>query len=304
MKLLFKKSDMLIAVVIFMCLLIQPFAWAQKPVTINNKSIKKSPVQKQITDSKHKVRRKPSVQVVNNSGQTIYQVKVGNVLFSRHIGTCSDGCSTGFKNVTAGNNTISVRVEPTSSWVVMGTLKGFEDNNHYAVNLIAGSRDSEGCAELYIRYNTTPYFNDDRTKEKIGKICKIFPDEASKNPPETQVVNNSGVNIHEVKVGRVSFSRHIGSCSDGCSTGFKKINFGSNIISVKVRPASPWVTIGTLNGFEYNKHYAVNFVVNRPGFLCAELHKHNNTSIVFNENHVKEYKSNICKRFITPIPID
>ncbi len=298
------KYKLCIIGVLFTLLLLQPFAWAQKSTIIKTKNLKKSTIQQRATENKIKEKRKPSAQVVNNCGENIYQVKVGSVLFSRHIGSCSDGCSTGFKNVPAGSNKISVKLEPTSPWVAMGTLRGFESNKHYAINLVAGSRDAEGCAELFIRYNTTPRFNDDRTKVKIGETCKIFPDDAEKKPPETQVVNNSGINIYQVKVGNVFFSRHIGSCSDGCSTGFKKINKGSNRVSVKIRPDSPLVYIGTLNNFENNKHYAVNLIMGRGGVMCAQQFLHNNTSIPFNENHVKEYKSDVCSRFTPLVPVE
>ena len=299
------KKILLVAIVAFIFLLGQPFTWAQKSSPIKSKSIKKPSIQQRIPGENNlkKDRRSPSAQVVNSSGVTIYQAKVGNVLFSRHIGSCTDGCSTGFKNVNPGSNIISIKIERDSPWVVLGTLNGFENNKHYAVNLVEGARDGEGCAVLFLRHQTDPTFNSDRTKERLGKTCTIIPDNATKRPPDTQVVNNSGINIHQAKVGNVFFSRYIGSCSDGCSTGFKEIKAGSNTVSVKITPASPWVVIGTLNGFQNNKHYAVNFITGRDGAMCAELWLHHNPDIPFNENPVKErMRGNVCGRS-APIPL-
>ncbi len=300
------KNFYLFTIVIFVFLLIQPFAWAQKNSTIKDKNIKKPALQQRVPDTKDlkKGKRSPDAQVVNNSGENIYQVKVGNMIFSRHIGSCSDGCSTGFKKVNTGSNSISIKTTAISPWIVIGTLNGFENNKHYAVNLVKGPKDNQACAELFLRHNTSPTFNNDRTKQKIGKTCKILPDNTAKRVPDTQVVNNSGIAIHQVKVGNVFFSEHIGSCTDGCSTSFKKIKTGTNTIAVQIRPGSPWVDIGTLSGFMNNKHYAVNFVPGRGGVMCAELYLRRDTHFYFNDGHTKEIKDNVCSRFIPLVPVD
>ena len=301
------KKNLIFTMVVFIFLLTQPFTWAQKPSAINGKAIKKPVTQQKAKKIKSltKTAKAPGVQVVNNSGENIFQARVGSMIFSRHIGTCSNGCSTGFKNVSVGRNSVAIKIKSTSPWITLGTLDGFQKGKHYAVNLVKGSKKDEGCAELFVRHQTDSTFNSDRTKEFLRKTCAMVSDDTmTKKLPETQVVNNSGRFIHEVKVGNVLFSRHIGSCSDGCSTGFKTIPRGSNRVFVKINASAPWVEIGTLTGFNYNKHYAVNIVIGRGGVICAELWLHHDTSTPFNENHVKEKTGEICSRFTPLIPVD
>jgi hypothetical protein len=303
------KKNLFLAIVIFVFFLAQPFTWAQKSSVIKSANLKKSGIQQKTLGTKGltKVKKAPDVQVVNNSGENIYQAKVGSMIFSHHISSCSDGCSTGFKNINVGRNSVAIKIRSTSPWITLGFLDGFEKGKHYAVNLIKGSKDDEGCAVLFIRHQTHTTFNNDRTKEAVGKTCAMVSDgfdAATKSLPEIQVVNNSGIFIHQVKVGNKLFSRHIGSCTDGCSTGFKKIDRGSNKIFVKVSPVSPWAEIGTLTGFNYNRHYAVNIVTGREGVVCAELWLHHDTSIPFNENHVKEKTGDACSRFMPLRPAD
>ncbi len=108
----------------------------------------------------------PSIQVTNNSGSLIHKVKVGDIEFSENLDMCGSGCSTGFKDVKEGENQISVQLSEGSAWETIGTLAGFKNGNHYAVN-ITGAR----CAELWILHQTDIYFNDDTTKELIGSVC-------------------------------------------------------------------------------------------------------------------------------------
>ncbi|MDD2335645.1 MAG: hypothetical protein PHD01_03615 [Geobacteraceae bacterium] len=111
--------------------------------------------------------------MVNNSGVTIYQVKVGKVVFQENLSYCTDGCSTGFIAVKEGVNRISLKRAATSPWVDLGLTGTFKKCRHYAVNL--KKKGTILCAELFERKNTTPTFNDDTTKKKIHKVCKSVP---------------------------------------------------------------------------------------------------------------------------------
>ncbi len=142
---------------------------------------------------------------------------------------------------------------------------------------------------------------------QVGKRCAMLGGGSGtrdeKRPPETQVVNNSGVAIFQVKVDDKIFSEHLGECFDGCSTGFMQVKAGSNQVSVKMTAIAPWQVVGSLSGFEYNKHYSVNMVSGKGG-LCAALYFLADTSIPFNDNHSKRaVGAAVCGRFLTPIPV-
>ena len=113
-------------------------------------------------------KRLPSVQVVNNSGVLFYKVKVGGVEFTEHLDECADGCSTGFIRVPEGSNTIQLQQTSGGPWLDLGDLGSFQRGLHYAVNIRAGGAF---CAELWRRYQTTPIFNDDMTKELVASSC-------------------------------------------------------------------------------------------------------------------------------------
>lgn len=112
----------------------------------------------------------PIAQVVNNSGMTIHQVKVGSTLFSANLSRCSDGCSTGFKDVRTGRNNIMVKISATGPWTRIGSLRGFETCKKYAVNIVKRPPRNL-CAVLYQRFNTDPTFQADKTKKKLGREC-------------------------------------------------------------------------------------------------------------------------------------
>ncbi|RPI76646.1 MAG: hypothetical protein EHM45_12285, partial [Desulfobacteraceae bacterium] len=114
----------------------------------------------------------PDTQVVNNAGVKIHQVKVGNVILQENLSTCTDGCSTGFKTVNKGQNQVAVKMNSTSAWVSLGSLGKFEECTHYAVNLI--KKDKKLCAELFLRKNTDPTFNNDPTKQKMRETCQTM----------------------------------------------------------------------------------------------------------------------------------
>lgn len=102
----------------------------------------------------------PSVQVVNNTSNTFVDAKVGKTSFpppSRFDYYCTGGCSSAFYHVAVGKNTVTI--DGTS----YGFLRPFKKNKKYAVNI----RDN-GCAELWIRKNTTPIFNEDTTKRFVS----------------------------------------------------------------------------------------------------------------------------------------
>ncbi len=133
------------------------------------------------------------------------------------------------------------------------------------------------------------------------KIVDKHSHKRDKKFPDAQVVNNSGIKIYKVKIGKKIFAQYIGSCSDGCSTGFKIVNTGINTIYVKIRPDAPWIVMGTLGAFEKYKHYAVNFVMESGGVLCAELYSRKNTDPIFNDDHTKILRGHVCKHIISPI---
>ncbi len=111
----------------------------------------------------------PGAQVVNNSGVSIYKVRVGRVEFSRHLSSCFDGCSTGFKDVKKGKNRVYVKIRSTSAWKEIGTVGKFEVEKHYAVNILL--KGETLCALLALRHQTDSTYNDDRTKEAIDRSC-------------------------------------------------------------------------------------------------------------------------------------
>jgi hypothetical protein len=110
-----------------------------------------------------------STQVTNKSGILLDKVKVNSVEFSENLDHCGDGCSTGFYNVPAGKNVVSLKVDAGSGWMVLGELGPFEKNAHYSVTITKSG--GEFCAELWKRLQTTTTFNDDATKIFIGKSC-------------------------------------------------------------------------------------------------------------------------------------
>ncbi len=108
-------------------------------------------------------------QVVNNSGDSIYQVNVGDTIFTL-TGRGSSGGSTGFSDVAEGTNTITVKQTSTSASVSVGSLGSFQKDTGYAVNIrkVSGSY----CAELWQRLNADSSFNDDTTRVLISTTCE------------------------------------------------------------------------------------------------------------------------------------
>lgn len=112
----------------------------------------------------------PESQVTNNSGVSIYKVKVGMVEFSANLSSCFDGCSTGFKKVAIGKNTIQVKMTALSPWKTIGTIGPFSYCKFYSVNMVTKSK-KRLCAQLFERKETDPTFNNDKTKTMIGEVC-------------------------------------------------------------------------------------------------------------------------------------
>lgn len=110
----------------------------------------------------------PSAQVVNNSGDSIYQVNVGDTIFTL-TGYGSSGGSTGFSDVAEGTNTITLKQTSTSTSVSVNSLNSLQKNNSYAVNIskVSGSY----CAELWQMLDTSTPFNDNTTRVLIGTTC-------------------------------------------------------------------------------------------------------------------------------------
>lgn len=111
-----------------------------------------------------------SAQVVNNSGVLIKRVKVGHVDFRENLDDCAGGCSTGFKEVKAVANHVSLKETDTSLWKALGYLSTFAAGTNYAVNIRKVA--DEFCAELWKRNQTDSTFNDDTTKELIDSHCR------------------------------------------------------------------------------------------------------------------------------------
>jgi hypothetical protein len=107
--------------------------------------------------------------VVNNSGHSLFQVKIGRVMFKRNLSRCSDGCSTGFKQVREGKSSIAVKAGRRADWEKLGTLGRFEQCKKYAVNIV--SRGGSVCAQLAERRQTDSTYNRDRTKRVIDETC-------------------------------------------------------------------------------------------------------------------------------------
>lgn len=110
-----------------------------------------------------------SIQVVNNSGAILYKVKVHTVEFAENLDRCGDGCSTGFKKVPAGMNTVSLKETEGDDWIEVGELGPFKKKLNYAVNITKS--DGEYCAGLWRRQQTSTTFNDDMTRIFVGKAC-------------------------------------------------------------------------------------------------------------------------------------
>jgi hypothetical protein len=83
---------------------------------------------------------------------------------------CYDGCSTPFKDVGLGRNTVSIKKDRGSSWGSIGAFGGFKKCKHYAVNII--SNNGALCAELAVREQTDSTYNNDRTKRIIANTCE------------------------------------------------------------------------------------------------------------------------------------
>jgi len=110
-----------------------------------------------------------STQVTNNSGSLFTKATVGPVEFNEGLDYCADGCSTGFKRVRTGENSIFLRVNENSPWKNIGYLGPFEKDTYYSVSIRKGEK--EFCAELWKRYDTDSTFNDDTTKILIESLC-------------------------------------------------------------------------------------------------------------------------------------
>ncbi len=130
--------------------------------------------------------------------------------------------------------------------------------------------------------------NSSPTPKKKTVICNF--------PPATQVVNNSGIKLHQVKIGSIIFSRNLSRCSNGCSTGFKNIHPGKNRVYIKTSPHASWNQIGSVGNFKKCKKYAVNIIKKGKLLFCAELFQRSDTDLKFNQDKKRKKLSNACNR--------
>ena len=112
---------------------------------------------------------------------------------------------------------------------------------------------------------------------------------APKKPPEVQVINNSELSIHSVKIGQVLFTKNLSKCFDGCSTPFKKVSKGQNRIYVKTGSIAPWQYIGVLDSFAERNRYSVN-ITKKGQLLCVWS--------TLNRNGNRKKLNKICKKVV------
>jgi hypothetical protein len=112
----------------------------------------------------------PIAQVVNNCGTSIFQVGIGGTGFSENLSMCADGCSTPFKKVRSTTNAITVQMTAAGSPVALGNLGVFKAGGKYSVNIIR--RGPSMCAELYSLKNTDIQFNKNKSKQRVGEVCR------------------------------------------------------------------------------------------------------------------------------------
>jgi hypothetical protein len=112
--------------------------------------------------------------------------------------------------------------------------------------------------------------------------------------PSIQVTNKSGMLLNTVKVNTVEFTENLDYCSDGCSTAFKDVPHGKNVIAMKATAGSEWMVLGELGPFEKNAHYSVT--ITRSGdVFCAELWKRLQTVTTFNDDTTKIFSGKTCQ---------
>lgn len=109
----------------------------------------------------------------------------------------------------------------------------------------------------------------------------------------SQVVNNSGSLLNQVRIGRIPFSENLDYCSTGCSTAFKWVFAGKNRISLRETEASPWIPLNALGPFMPDTFHAVN-VRNQNGIYCADLWVRPDTGGTFNSDNTKEVIQTLC----------
>lgn len=105
----------------------------------------------------------------DTNGTNFIEVRVADVSFSQYLddGDCL-GCSTGFKSVPEGQNTISYQLTIGGDFTDIGTLGPFEKNKHYSVNM---RDDGTICAELWHRTDTDSIFTEDFSRTRIDTNC-------------------------------------------------------------------------------------------------------------------------------------
>lgn len=128
-------------------------------------AVKQKPVRSGCTEA-------PIAQVVNNTGGSIYQVKLGRVVFQENLSHCGTGCSTGFKAVKTGKLTVFIKANRLARWEAIGSVGPFVTCKKYAVNIKKSGRKL--CAELFERFQTDTTFNSDTTRRKVNYTCKSF----------------------------------------------------------------------------------------------------------------------------------
>ncbi len=117
--------------------------------------------------------------------------------------------------------------------------------------------------------------------------------------PITQVTNNADFLIERAMVADVEFTEHIGGCTGGCSTGFKKVPSGHNPVSVDKAASPEIIEFAELGPFRLNwwfkpKKYAVNIVTDAER-VCAELWRRYQTDSTFNDDTTRVMITTVCR---------
>jgi hypothetical protein len=192
---------------------------------------------------------------------------VGNVTFTQNLSYntsfltaddgsyCGDGCSTGYFDVVAGTNNVTVYATATSAGVSIGSLGSFDAGNNYAVNIRKVSGNY--CAELWRKLDTNTIFNGDTTRVLISSSCT---GSAPSAPTGVSVTAGNGqVTLSWTAVsGATSYNLYMATQSGVTKSNYTTLAGGMTHTSV----TSPYIHTGLTNDTTY---YFVVTAVNSAG---------------------------------------